>query len=171
MRTLSAFVVLFILALAGSPVTAQADIQSDLQADFQALSQKFVSLAEAIPADKYTWRPAEGVRSVSESLMHVAGANYFFPTVVGQAMPEGIDPRGFEKDYTTREDVLRVFKGSLESMDKMLALGDLQAEVTAFGQTMTKAGFFHTAISHNHEHLGQMIAYARSIGVVPPWSQ
>jgi len=164
---------LLLLSILG-PASAQDEsptIQGDLIADFTSLSEKLLSLAKAIPADKYSWRPSEGVRSVSEALMHVAGANYFFPSIVGQAIPEGVNPRAFETDYTAQEDVIRIFEQSLERMKTMLTTIDMDGEVNFFGQTMTKPGFLHTAISHNHEHLGQMIAYARSIGVVPPWSQ
>lgn len=159
-----------LLSLTAISAQAQTDLQSELQADFETVADKLVQLAEAIPADKYSWRPADGVRSVSESLMHVAAANYFFPSLVGQAMPEGVNPRAFEKEHTEKDDVLEVFKGSLKALTKMLELGDLDKDV-AFGKPMSRLGFYHTAISHSHEHLGQMIAYARSIGVAPPWSQ
>lgn len=160
------------LLFAVAPVAAQSGtIQADLQADFKTLSEKLLSLAEAIPADKYGWRPSEGVRNVSESLMHVAAANYFFPTLVGNALPEGVNPRAFEQEITEHDEVISTFKGSLEALAAMLDTIDMEGEIEVFGQTLTKAGFLHLAISHNHEHLGQMIAYARSVGVVPPWSK
>ena len=171
-RTIFALVALCSLFLTVVPATAESgSIEADLQADFKSLSEKLLSLAEAFPAGKYGWRPDEGIRSVSESLMHVAAANYFFPTMVGQALPEGLNPRTFEQEITERDEVIKTFKGSLDALAKMFETMDMDGEIEVFGQTLTKAGFMHLAISHNHEHLGQMIAYARSVGVVPPWSK
>ena len=74
-----------------------AGIRAALTKQIDAEANKLISLAEAIPAEKYDWRPAEGVRSVGEVVAHVAGANYFFPTFVGTDIPEGIDARSFEQ--------------------------------------------------------------------------
>lgn len=152
----------------------EVSLVKDLQSDFTAVTDKIVQLADAIPEDMYSWRPSVGIRSVSESMMHVAAANYFFPTLLGGSMPEGVNPRAFEQEFTSKEDATRVFKESVEHLKSAMAKaaeGSMDGEISFAGQTMSKPGFLHFAISHSHEHLGQLIAYARSIGVVPPWSQ
>lgn len=152
----------------------EASLVKDLQNDFAAVTDKMAQLADAIPADMFSWRPSVGIRSVSESMMHVAAANYFFPTLMGGSLPEGVNPRTFEQEFTSKEDATRVFKESVDHLKAAMAeaaKGPMDGEISFAGQTMTKPGFLHFAISHSHEHLGQMIAYARSIGVVPPWSQ
>ena len=139
--------------------------------NFDDASSKLVALAEAFPQDKYTWRPAEGVRSVSEVFMHVAGGNYFIPRFLGTPPPEGLS-REMEKE-TDKAKVVAALKasiaharGAIEALD----LADLGSEIELFGEKATKGDALLILIGHAHEHLGQSIAYARSNGVVPPWS-
>src|SRR6266850_2309372 len=66
------------------PKDSAAAVKASFIADLDTLRGKFVGLAEAFPQDKYTWRPMEGVRSVSEVLMLAAFEGYsFIPTSFG----------------------------------------------------------------------------------------
>jgi uncharacterized damage-inducible protein DinB len=136
------------------------------------VGKKLLSLAEAIPAEQYGWRPGEGVRSTSEVFMHVAGANYMLPSTFGVEVPEGIN-RGMEKTVTDKAEVLNYLKGSLEHI-RRAALNtedaDLDNPVKLFNQDSTVRGVFLICAVHAWEHLGQAIAYARINGVVPPWT-
>jgi uncharacterized damage-inducible protein DinB len=159
------------LALSAWPAAA-ADFRTDLVNDLGQLETKLVGLAKAIPADQYSWRPSEGVRTVSQVLMHAAAANYFYPTLMGATLPEGVNPRGLE-EITDKDEVVKTLEASIAFLKGHIegaADDQMTATVNAFGQEMTRAGLLHGALSHNHEHLGQMIAYARSVGVTPPWS-
>jgi uncharacterized damage-inducible protein DinB len=168
--------VLSLVLIAGSPSLAQADsptgFKADLLRDLADLEKKVVGLAEAVPADKYGWRPAEGVRSVSEVLMHLSAANYFFPTLFAVSPPADVDVQNLEK-ITDRDQVVSTVKASfahLRGMIEKMADDKLDDPVKMFGEEATIAGGLHTAVAHCHEHLGQLIAYARSVGVAPPWS-
>lgn len=137
------------------------------------VEKKLVGLAQAIPAGEFAWRPAEGVRSVSESLMHVAAANYFFSMNLGVPLPEGLDPRSLEKNVTSRDAVIAELERSFAYAKKGIAAvkaGQGEEKVEMFGREFTKKRVLMLYVTHGHEHLGQMIAYARSIGVTPPWS-
>jgi len=138
------------------------------------LGKKFLGLAEAMPAGKYTWRPAEGVRSVSEVLLHVTGANYGIPRFLGTPPPAGFDPSGFEKSTTDKTAIISKLKESFahfrQAIEK-LAPTDGDKPVKMFGRDTTMRGALLMALDHLSEHLGQSIAYARMNGVVPPWSQ
>ena len=112
-------------------------------------SDKFVRLAQAIPADKYTWRPGPDVRSVAEVFLHVAAANYNLPHLIGTPPPEGFQAKGFDKSTTDKAKQLDWFGGSKN----------------------TERGILLFIMRHMGEHLGQSIAYARMIGVVPPWTE
>ncbi len=139
--------------------------------DLGRLEEKIVGLAEAMPAETYGWRPAEGVRSVSESFMHVCAGNQFFLGAIGVAI-EG-DPRELEK-ITDKGEVLAALRSSFSTVREAITAvsnEDLETEVEFFGQRRPKAAVLYILQSHMHEHLGQAIAYARSNGVVPPWSQ
>ena len=136
------------------------------------VEKKMSSLAEAVPAEKYSWRPAPGVRSISEVFTHVAGANYLFPSMAGVQPPAGVD-RNMEKTITEKPKVQDVLKQSFEHARKAvqgLSDADMAKEIKFFGRPMKEESLFFVMANHMHEHLGQAIAYARVNGVVPPWS-
>lgn len=134
--------------------------------------KKLVALAEAMPADKYTWHP-EGARTVGEVFNHVSSANFFIPTLTGVKMPAGVDPRAFDKDAgdkaKTVETLKRSFDHAIAAVNAMPE-ADLGKSVKIFDHDGTYLDVVFILVSHAHEHLGQSIAYARSNGVVPPWS-
>jgi uncharacterized damage-inducible protein DinB len=136
------------------------------------VEKKVNSLAQAVPAEKYSWRPAEGVRSISEVFTHIAGSNYFFTGMAGVKPPEGID-RNMEKTVTQKSQVLAALKQSFEHTRRAvqgLSDADMAKEIKMFGKPSTVDALLFTMANHMHEHLGQSIAYARVNGVVPPWS-
>lgn len=141
----------------------------------QDAENKLTRLAEAIPADKYTWRPSKDVRSVSEVFLHVATGNYFLPKRVGLEPPAGFDLQGFEKSTTDKAKVTDALKKSFEHVKQAAAKmsdADLDKMAPWFGgrQASYREILFFAA-AHQHEHLGQSIAYARMIGVTPPWTE
>ena len=150
-----------------------ADFRSMVSGELTDVEKKVVSLAEAIPADKYGWRPAEGVRSVAEVFMHLGQANYFLPTFAGVTPPQGIDLRSYDKAATDKKDVIAAIHASYDHARKFvggLSDADLSKEVDFFGQKKTLRDLLMIAVTHSHEHLGQQIAYARMNGIKPPWS-
>ena len=134
---------------------------------------RYTQLAEAIPAEKYTWRPAAGVRSVSEVLLHVAGANQGLPGMAGIKPPAGFTMQGYEAWTTDKAKVIAELKKSFEHIRAAAsAMKDADADkpMKVFGMDMTGRSFSFFMARHLGEHLGQLIAYARVNGVVPPWS-
>jgi len=177
MKSSRALVLLLAAAFAPAGVRAQSaapasGFRSDLLANFDHAAQELTSLADAVPAEKYSWRPAEGVRSVSEVYMHVALSNFFLASLAGAKMPEGID-RGMEKQVTDKAKVTDFLKKSVAFVRTTVentSDADLDAKVKVRGQDMTKRAVLLLVMGHTHEHLGQSIAYARTNGVTPPWS-
>ncbi|HMK37861.1 MAG TPA: DinB family protein [Bacteroidota bacterium] len=136
------------------------------------VEKRIEDLAGAMPAEKYSWRPGDGVRSVGEVYMHIVGANYLFMSFLGVKPPMKMDP-GMEKSVTDKAEIAAKFKPSFEHFRKSvleLSDKDLDKSTTMFGRTTTYRNVLVTAIAHMHEHLGQSIAYARMNGVVPPWT-
>lgn len=171
-----------ILALAGTfaaaaaPLRAQqapAGVRGEILAQFDEAADKLVQLAEAIPQDKFTWRPGAGVRSVSEVFLHVAGSNHYMLTAVGvPAATQG--ENDLERSTTDKAQVIAQLKAanaSVRAAIQAMRDADLDKATKLFGTDMTYRGVCLLLQSHVHEHLGQMIAYARSNGIVPPWSQ
>jgi len=148
-------------------------IKAEVIRQIDDAEKKILQLAEATPAEKFTWRPAEKIRSTGEVFMHVAGANYFLPTLWGGKMPEGVNPREFDKSAGDKAKVIDLLKKSFaharESI-KAASDADLDKTVKIFGQDGTVREVVLLIATHAHEHLGQSIAYARMNGVTPPWS-
>jgi uncharacterized damage-inducible protein DinB len=152
---------------------AVSGFRAEYVAEVDAVGKKLVDLAEAIPADKYGWRPGPGVRSVGEVFMHVVGGNSTLPSFLGARRMEGIS-RESEKTVTDKAKIVELLKKSVENA-KAAAMSisdaDLEKRVKTFGdREMTGRQVLMTMLNHMHEHLGQAIAYARVNGVTPPWS-
>ncbi len=167
-----------LLGLLGVPARAQgaanlSGVRAEILYWIQDAETKLVQLAEAIPAETYTWRPGEGVRSVSEVFLHVAGSNYSIPRVVGVQPPEGFTPQGFERSTTDKATIVEHLRNSFAHVKRVvegISDADLDKAVRLFGRDSTYRNVLFLLATHAHEHLGQMIAYARSNGVVPPWT-
>jgi uncharacterized damage-inducible protein DinB len=172
--------------LAGLAVPAQAQtsnaITGDLVKATQSVEEKLVALANALSAEQYNWRPGEGVRSSGEVFLHVAADNYFLPTVVGVAAPAATkimandypSVQTYERQKLDRAAIIAELTASFDHLKKAIAQvpeSRLNEPVKVFGQDFTVRSFLLLATTHLHEHLGQMIAYARSNNVVPPWSR
>lgn len=138
-----------------------------------ALEDKATSLAAEIPDDKYSWRPGEGVRSVSEVFVHIGGANHFILSFLGKDMPAGFS-RDAEKTMTGKEDIAKFLKASFASAKEFVTGIDesgLDEIVELPFAKMSKRKVLFLMANHGHEHLGQAIAYARTNGVTPPWNK
>ena len=183
MRKTSIYALLGVLVLGSLAIPALAAEEEggelkgylgSFKADYERAADKIQQLADAIPAEKYGWAPAEGVRNVGETLVHVAAANFFLSQAAGVAMPEGVNMMEAEKTVTAKKDVIQLFQQSLDHVYKAAqgkAGADLDEMVEMFGQKMPMRQVFLIIAGHGHEHLGQLIAYARSNGIAPPWSQ
>ena len=148
--------------------------RSEVLAEVIVQQDKFTRLAEAIPADKYAWRPSPDVRSFAEVFLHVAGANYNLYKLVGTPPPTGLDLKNIEKSTTDKAKVIATLKDSYAHAKKAITAmpdADLDKSMDWFGGKITERGILLFVVRHGAEHLGQSIAYARFIGVVPPWAE
>ena len=158
---------------AAAPAAPASGFRADFLTQFDDVSKKIVDLAEAVPADKYGWRPAPGVRSISEVYMHIVGGNSYIPSFIGVKPMEGIE-RGMEKSVTEKARVVELLKKSMaHARAAVLATpdADLDKKVKIFGGESSERGVIMIIGNHLHEHLGQSIAYARANGIAPPWSK
>ncbi len=165
------------------PLSAQTreGLMGDLLRDVAEVETKVVGLARAIPESAYDWKPGPGVRSTAETLKHVAADNYFLPLLTGATPPAetGITKEykttiAFEKRTLSRDAVIAELEKSFAFLKaSMTAMPDakLDAPLDVFGEKNTNRGLWISTTTHLHEHLGQLIAYARSNKVIPPWSK
>jgi uncharacterized damage-inducible protein DinB len=182
MRTLAVMIVLLGVVAPANAEEAAAGFTADFVADFERVGGRLAELAEAVPADKFSWAPSDEVRTVSQVYVHVVFTNTFIPMALGAAPPEGLEmPEGtnpmdlmkeWEAKLTDKDEVIAKLKESFEyAAQAVPTITDLETTVETFGFPGTKRAYLLILLTHAHEHFGQSIAYARSIGVVPPWSQ
>jgi uncharacterized damage-inducible protein DinB len=141
--------------------------------EWRHVSQQLVALAEATPADKFAWRPAPGVRSTSEVYMHIVMANFYLLSVTGPKMPSDLKEDA-EKTVTSKAEVIQWLKRSLEAVKQAHLAeppSDLARKIRIANRDATVDGMYLRMIIHTNEHMGQLVAYARMTGVVPPWSK
>ena len=157
-----------------APAAAAPGFLGEYVAEVDAVGQKLIDLAEAIPADKYSWRPAPGVRSIGEVFMHVVAADSTIPSFLGMKRMEGIT-RESEKTVTDKAAIVPLLKKAVanaRAAGSTVTPADLDKKVKTFGgNEMTERQVLSLIVNHMHEHLGQAIAYARSNGIAPPWSR
>ena len=175
--TLAAMLAL-LSTLSFAPVIAEeaampAGVRGEMLMWIKDAEDKLIQLAEATPEPKYAWRPAKEVRSTGEVFMHVAAANFGAPNFWGVKPPEGFNFETYEKSITKKADIVKALKDSFAHMEKGFSGipdADLDKPTDLFGMKTTVRGGYMLLLSHSHEHLGQSIAYARSNGIVPPWT-
>lgn len=171
------------------PVAARADdsmaaadpLVEDVVANLEDVRVKLMALAEATPDSWFAWQPSADVRTVSEVYMHTASVNLLLPAALGAAPPEGVRLEGvnpfalmaeWEATVTSKADVMAKVAESFDYVGGALrSLEGLDDQVELFGPPRSKRAFVLIILGHAHEHLGQSIAYARSMGIAPPWSQ
>ena len=162
-------------ALLPAPGLAQdaAGFRQTWLGEFEASARKLVALAEAMPAESFSWQPMEGVATVAGAYMHIATYNYLLPGNIGIEPPAGVDYRNFEEAVTEKDQVLQVLKTSFDHVRRAvdgMSDADLSVPANLYGRETAAWGVLFRLVAHMNEHLGQQIAYARMNRVVPPWS-
>jgi uncharacterized damage-inducible protein DinB len=174
MKLLVLSTILAALSLHAQRVDPLDGIWQGYDGEWRHVSNQLVALAEAIPAEKYAWRPGPGVRSASEVFMHIAIANFYLVSITGPKMPADITSIDMEKTVTAKPQVIAWLKRSLDAVKVAranLKPGDLQRKVKVQGRDATVDGMYLRIVVHANEHMGQLVAYARMNGIVPPWSE
>jgi uncharacterized damage-inducible protein DinB len=149
------------------------DMKGQALVDLDIVNKKFVSLANAIPQDKFTWRPSEDSRSFAEVFLHVAGERYGILTLMGATPPPGLDPKTYEKSTTDKAKIIEELNKSWEYTQKTIqgmANSDFAKLLPKLGPDANEGDVIYILVADAHEHLGQAVAYARVNGIVPPWT-
>jgi uncharacterized damage-inducible protein DinB len=162
----------FALAIALMVPLAQAQpagIQTAFREDAGTLSDKFTALARVM-SGKYDWKPGPGVRSVSDVFNLIVEENGLLADALSGTPNKGAEPAPIA-DPGKMQDALKASYANLQKAITGLSDNDLQTHVKLFGEDITKQDALMLILEDQHEHLGQSIAYARTNGVVPPWSK
>ena len=146
-----------------------AGMQAAFGKDAGTLSDKFTGLARVM-SGKYDWKPGQGVRSVGDVFNLIIKENGMLVGVLS-GTPNTAAPPTPITDPEKLQEALKASYANLQKAIAGLSDSDLQTPVKLFGHDLTKQGAVMLLLGDQHEHLGQSIAYARSNGVVPPWSK
>ncbi len=178
---------LFLLAL---PLAAAPAFKPEYMFELELATKRTIMLAEAVPAEKYTWRPAEKVRSIGEVYVHIAEANALLLGLAGVSIPQSeyAGPRfsgkesdvevvrrnlEFEKSVQGKPEIIGLLRRTLDAVRANFEKSkdsDLEKAADFFGRKTTVRAIYIRIIAHINEHLGQSIAYARVNGIAPPWA-
>jgi len=149
------------------------DMKGQALVDLEQVQKKFVALANAVPADKLTWRPSPDSRSFAEVLLHVAGERYGILSLMGAQPPAGFDRKALEKSTTDRDQIVAELNKSWEFAQKTIqgmSNADFARLLPKLGPQANAGDVVYILVADAHEHLGQSVAYARENGIVPPWT-
>ena len=185
MKSILAVVVFGLLATSSMRLSAQVNpykegtpgvtgYRAEVMAEVMVQEDKLLRLADAIPADKYTWRPSPDTRSFAEVFLHISAANYNLYKLVGTPPPSSVDVKNLEKSTTDKAKITATLKDSFAHAKQALRSmsdADLEKSMDWFGGKNTERGILLFIVRHTAEHLGQSIAYARVVGIVPPWTE
>ncbi len=185
MKRIVTFVALFMFCMAitvstaqaqapapAAPAAAPAKVNDDVWAVFEDSQTKLAKLAQAFPQEKYSWRPQEGVRSVSEVFLHEAQANYGVARALGMAPPPEVKlGPDFDKSTTDKAKIIELMAASFEHLKKAVAAADPDKMVGPPDRQRSTRRVMIAYAAHSHEHLGQSIAYARVNNITPPWTE
>lgn len=180
MRARSFLPALLLAAVASTAAAQQRpSFMADMHRDVNQVEQKIIGLAKAFPESAYGYKPG-AARTTAETFKHVAADNYLIPIAMGKAAPtsSGITDYpssvAYEKRQMTKEQVVAELEASFKHLHQAMSLttdANLAEEVDFFGSKFSRQFAMILTVTHLHEHLGQLIAYARANDVTPPWSQ
>jgi uncharacterized damage-inducible protein DinB len=149
------------------------DMKAQALLDLQAVNKKCVDLAQALPADKITWRPAPDTRSFAEVFLHVAGERYGFLSMMGATPPAEFKAGQFDKSTTDRDRIIEALNQSWDFTSKTIngmSNADFAKLLPKLGPEANEGDVVYMLVADAHEHLGQLVAYSRQNGIVPPWT-
>ena len=149
------------------------DMKAQALLDLEAVNKKCVALAQALPAEKLTWRPSADARSFAEVFLHVAGERYGILGMLGVSRPAGFKAGEFEKSTTDRDRIVGDLNDSWDFASKTIngmTNADFAKLLPKLGPQANEGDVVYILVADAHEHLGQLIAYARQNGIVPPWT-
>jgi uncharacterized damage-inducible protein DinB len=149
------------------------DMKAQALADLQGVQTKMVDLANAIPADKLTWRPTADSRSFAEVFLHVAGERYQILGLGGAVAPADFNGKTYEKSTTDKAQIVAELNKTWDFAQKTIngmTNADFAKLLPKLGPQANAGDVVYILVADAHEHLGQLVAYARVNGVVPPWT-
>jgi uncharacterized damage-inducible protein DinB len=149
------------------------DMKAQALLDLQAVNKKCVDLVEALPGDKLAWRPSPDTRSFAEVFLHIAKERYGILGMMGATPPAGFNPQEFGKPTVEKARIVEDLNQSWDFANKTIngmSNADFAKSLPKLGPQANEGDVVYILVADAHEHLGQLVAYARQNGIVPPWT-
>jgi len=169
--------------LAGAALAADANlVAKSADSAIKSAESEIVSLAEAMPADKYNFAPKngvfDGVRTFAEQVKHLAAVNYVVAAAAqGQKPPADTNREKGPDSAVSKEQIVEFLKGSFayarKAAQMLTPANETDLLPSPFGdkEKVSRVELVNIAAWHSFDHYGQMVVYARMNGVVPPASR
>ena len=157
----------------------EPDALAQVEGERAEIQEQVLQLEEAVPQNKFNWRPGPGVRSIAEAYLHIAFGNYgLTKAATGKEPPADagweMNPAKWDKKTTDKAEIKKILEQSFAHVHEVVGSlpdADLDKMVSFFGHEMTVRSVLIILVGHVNEHLGQEVAYARTNKIVPPWSK
>jgi uncharacterized damage-inducible protein DinB len=149
------------------------DMKAQSLLDLDIANKKCISLAEALPQDKFNWRPSPDTRSFAEVFLHISGERYTILNLGGAPLPAGFDPKTYEKSTTDKAKIIEELKKSSDYTQATIGAmtnADFAKLLPSLGPQANAGDVVYILVADAHEHMGQLVAYARENDIVPPWT-
>jgi hypothetical protein len=171
-------------AQGGPPPSAPGEeVKAVAVAQLKLMGKNIVSIAQAMPADKYTWNPGITLtpppsakenddnygRPFANLLLHIANLNFGRPPLMGAAPASGYDPKGYETSTTDKakivEQLTLAFAYAQNAAEKLTA-ADLTKSYTVGKNDTTGNAIVAQWMENINDYFGQVKAYARVNSVI-----
>jgi uncharacterized damage-inducible protein DinB len=157
------------LAGAGSAKAQSNPISSDAKKGYDSIKTILLKSADKMPDENYAFRTTPQVRTYGEMIAHIADVQVALCATV-----KGEQKKGNAAGKTSKADLAAALKDSFDYCDPVYdSMTDAAGTqmVKMFGRDMTKIGVLNFNVAHDNEMYGQMVAYMRIKGIVPPSSE
>jgi len=149
------------------------DMKAQAMLDLDAQNKKVISLVEVLPQDKFNWRPSPDARSFAEVFLHVSGERYSILALGGAKPPASFDAKTYEKSATDKAKILAELKASGDFTQATIGAmtnAEFAKLLPDLGPQANAGDVVYILVADCHEHIGQLVAYSRENGIVPPWT-
>jgi uncharacterized damage-inducible protein DinB len=178
------FLMMLVFAVLVFAAPAASQEKPDPMADavgrtFAMIANSFISLAEAMPAERYGFKPTDGefkeTRTFGEQVKHVACANFAFFNEIEKKEPPADCANGGPSPAATKGELMAYLRESFDYaqkvIGKMTAANALEPAGGPYGGPSTRLGLTTLAVWHASDHYGQLVVFLRMNGIVPPASR
>jgi len=164
------------------PLCAQTPgpLASEAKFPWTVVRDNLMKMAQKMPAENYTFKPAAGIESFGQRMAHIAGANLSICEGIRNSDRQMRRPEGARPNPASKDEMLALLKQAATACDAVFdSLSDTAALEKISSRlggpfppeaTRTKLSTLYNMIRHSNEMYGYMCVYLRLKGIVPPSS-